>query len=67
MKTRKLRFKSWLTFSALAISSSIAAPTYAQSTKPLPDTDTTRQELASFVSFSTATVKLPNNFGKTLR
>ena len=51
MKIRKLRFKSWLTFSALAISSSIAAPTYAQSTKPLPDTDTTRQELASFDQF----------------
>ena len=51
MKTRKLQFKSWLTFSALAISCSIAAPTYAQNTKPLPDTDTTRQELASFDQF----------------
>ena len=51
MKTRKLQFKSWLTFSALAISCSIAAPTNAQNTKPLPDTDTTRQELASFDQF----------------
>ncbi len=51
MKTRKLQFKSWLTFSALAISCSIAAPAHAQNTKPLPDTDTTRQELASFDQF----------------
>ncbi len=51
MKTRKLQFKSWLTFSALAISCSLATPANAQSTKPLPDTDTTRQELASFDQF----------------
>ena len=51
MKTRKLHFKSWLTFSALAISCSLATPAKAQSTKPLPDTDTTRQELASFDQF----------------
>ncbi|HEY1470486.1 MAG TPA: hypothetical protein VGF61_15695 [Candidatus Acidoferrum sp.] len=51
MKTRKLHFKSWLGLSALAISCSLATPTNAQSTKPLPDTDTTRQELASFDQF----------------
>jgi hypothetical protein len=51
MKTRKLHFKGWLTFSALAISCSLATPAKAQSTKPLPDTDTTRQELASFDQF----------------
>ncbi len=51
MKTRKLHFKGWLTFSALAISCSLATPAKAQGTKPLPDTDTTRQELASFDQF----------------
>ena len=51
MKTRKLHFKGWLTFSALAISCSLATPVKAQGTKPLPDTDTTRQELASFDQF----------------
>ena len=51
MKTRNLHFKGWLTFSALAISCSLATPAKAQSTKPLPDTDTTRQELASFDQF----------------
>jgi hypothetical protein len=51
MKTRRLQFKSWLTFSALAISCSLATPANAQTAKPLPDTDTTRQELASFDKF----------------
>ncbi len=51
MKTRELHFKGWLTFSALAISRSLATPAKAQGTKPLPDTDTTRQELASFDQF----------------
>ena len=35
MKTRKLHFKGWLTFSALAISCSLATPAKAQGTKPL--------------------------------
>ena len=51
MKTRKLHYRSWLSLSALAISCSLATPTNAQSTKPLPDTDTTRQELVSFDQF----------------
>jgi hypothetical protein len=51
LKPRKLQFKSRLTFSVLAISCSLATPANAQSTKPLPDSDTTRQELASFDQF----------------
>jgi hypothetical protein len=43
--------KGWLTLSALAISCSLATPARAQSTKSLPDADTTRQELASFNQF----------------
>ena len=51
METRKLHIKGWLTFSALAISCSLATPAKAQSMKPLPDTDTTRQELGFFDQF----------------